>query len=306
MSEFLKRLSYLKSILNAKSHTSSELLEMLEQKNFLVSQRQIQRDLKSLESILTDDELLNSYYEEGRKYFFIKTQHLDHHHESPDSNFTNARQTKFYHQHLDEQKTETLALLDKAIHQKNTIDILLVRDDETGDNLELDSFKFTVCPIELIYHRASYYLGCYNLKKNSIEIFGIRQLEDLKINSSYTNFKKYKKLLDNELNKRFGVTKNINDIVYKIKLEFTSATGRFVQDHHWHPSQSIIKINGNYVMTLECGINRELLGWLFLWMYNVKVIEPPILKDLYKKALSACESTINEETPFVYKNIFYN
>ena len=33
-------------------------------------------------------------------------------------------------------------------------------------------------------------------------------------------------------------------------------------------------------MYLNCGINRELIGWIFQWMSNVKVIKPEILKEL--------------------------
>ncbi|MET4080671.1 putative DNA-binding transcriptional regulator YafY [Pedobacter sp. UYP30] len=38
-------------------------------------------------------------------------------------------------------------------------------------------------------------------------------------------------------------------------------------------------------MKMECGINLELVGWLFQWMGNVKIVEPTILKDLYQQQL---------------------
>jgi hypothetical protein len=50
-----------------------------------------------------------------------------------------------------------------------------------------------------------------------------------------------------------------------------------MKNHHWHATQKFPKKNGNTLMYLECGINRELLGWLFQWMYNIRVVEPEIL-----------------------------
>ena len=57
-------------------------------------------------------------------------------------------------------------------------------------------------------------------------------------------------------------------------------------------------------MRLECGINRELLGWLFQWMYNIKIIEPPLLKDYYYKTLQEIMNVNQTKNPLVYKNIF--
>ena len=56
-------------------------------------------------------------------------------------------------------------------------------------------------------------------------------------------------------------------------------------------------------MTFTCGINRELLGWLFSWMYNVKIIGPPELIDYYKKSLAKITQIHGSEN-LVYRNIF--
>ena len=305
MSDYLKRLAVLKSYLKSNAFTTSQLVDMLGEENFIVSQRQIQRDLKSLYFIIEEGGELNTYFEEGKKYFYIKAL------SSPDHKLSfktadNILTTRFSNQHLDKSKTKTIALIERSIYQQSALEASLVRDDETGDNLDLDSFQFTVFPLDIIYHRASYFLACYNPDKNIIEIFGIRQLGQIKLGKSFTGYKKYKSLLDIELSKRFGVTKNIDEKVYDIEIEFTSVTGRFIEDHFWHHSQKIIKLDGNYLLTFHCGINRELLGWIFQWMYNVKVLNPPKLKLLYERTLRECESTAKAEIPFVYRNIFTN
>lgn len=303
MSDYLKRLSYLKSTLKADAYTSSDLVDLLCEEGFTVSKRQMQRDLISLHDILSEDEKLNTYFQEGSKYFYIKAL-TNISHDTSGGNSNSAVNTEFYTQYLTPSKLKTIEVIEEALFQKKRLEISLVKDDLTGDNLELDSHESTVCPIELIYHRNSYYLGCYNLTKKRIDIYGITQLEQIKLGPTYSGYKDYKKILDLELNKRFGVTKNIDDKVYDIEIEFTSATGRFIEDHHWHPTQKVIKSKGNYILTLQCGINRELIGWIFLWMYNVKILNPPKLKSLYEKTLQECQLTSKGETPFVYRNIF--
>jgi hypothetical protein len=74
--------------------------------------------------------------------------------------------------------------------------------------------------------------------------------------------------------------------------------------HFWHSSQSFKEQNGKIIMYLHCGINRELIGWLYMWMYNVRVVEPQILKDYYTKALKKITQVNNEVQPLVYQNVF--
>jgi predicted DNA-binding transcriptional regulator YafY len=88
--------------------------------------------------------------------------------------------------------------------------------------------------------------------------------------------------------------------VYSITLEFSSSTGQFIKQYFWHSSQTFKEQNGKIIMQLQCGINRELIGWLFMWMYNVKVIEPLILKEYYTKSLKKNTEVNNEVQPLVY------
>ena len=57
-------------------------------------------------------------------------------------------------------------------------------------------------------------------------------------------------------------------------------------------------------MHIECGINRELLGWLFQWMYNIRVVEPEILKLYYEKTLNEIQNNNKSKATLVYRNLF--
>ena len=125
----------------------------------------------------------------------------------------------------------------------------------------------------------------------------------LKIQDKTFDNKQLLKDLQELLNNRFGITKNIDDKIYDIKLEFTNVTGSLVQKYTWHHSQKFILHEGNYIMTMKCGINRELLGWIFQWMYNVRILEPLVLTEYYSASIKKM-NTIDSSLAFVYNNIF--
>jgi predicted DNA-binding transcriptional regulator YafY len=112
--------------------------------------------------------------------------------------------------------------------------------------------------------------------------------------------------LKDELLRRFGVTKNINNEIYDIKIEVSYNLARFIESHHWHSTQKTTKRKSNLIIHFKCGINRELLGWLCQWMYNVRVIEPDILKTYYEKTIKEIQINNNSKLPLVYRNIFIN
>jgi hypothetical protein len=57
-------------------------------------------------------------------------------------------------------------------------------------------------------------------------------------------------------------------------------------------------------MKMHCGINRELFGWIFRWMGNVKIIGPAILKDLYLEQLDIMNKNYATNKTLDYSNIF--
>jgi len=56
-------------------------------------------------------------------------------------------------------------------------------------------------------------------------------------------------------------------------------------------------------MTLKCGINRELVGWIFMWLYNVRIVEPPELKAYYNKTIKEIQQ-VDKKDMLLYRNIF--
>lgn len=126
-----------------------------------------------------------------------------------------------------------------------------------------------------------------------------------KITNDMFDSKKLLRKMDKEMLKRFGITGNMTKEVYDIEIEFTEMTGTFVKNQFWHPTQSFSQLpNGNYLMKLHCGINRELVGWIFQWMSNVKVRQPQILVDVVKDKYKEVLKSYDIDTEMVSNNTF--
>ena len=266
-----------------------------------ISLRQIQRDIVDIKKFLTNQEEIKTFRRDYIKYYVIQRKKLINHFINKDDLVI---ETNFYKQKLIENHLEKIELIKTAIKESKTILILNLINDETGDNYNFTTINISFIPLKIINHRDTYYVGGINKNKKIIQIFGINQLEKVIIDK---NFKNHLELIDkfnNELHNRFGVTKNINSETYAIKIEISSVLAGFIKSHHWHSSQKFYKKSGNTLMVLNCGINRELLGWLFQWMYNIRVIEPKILKDYYEKTIKEIQNNSVSKTPLVYRNIF--
>ncbi len=301
----MKQIERIAKIINQikKNRLSAEEIKMLcSAPNKPVSLRQIQRDLNDVQLFLNEAEYLHLGKENKTIYYSILQKNNDLLRNSTENSiFLNSG---FFHQIDTNELQKNLQILEQAILNKNQIIIHEIKNDETGDNSEFVSESFRFYPLHIIHHRNTNYIGGWNPKKKSIQIFGTNQLQQISIEKETFAYHKYKVLFEEEYQKRFGVTKNINQEVYNIKLELSVVLYGFLSNHHWHDSQRFTKKNNNMILHLKCGINRELLGWLFLWMYNIRVIEPPILDEYYQRTVEEIQKNRASKKILVYRNIF--
>ena len=59
-------------------------------------------------------------------------------------------------------------------------------------------------------------------------------------------------------------------------------------------------------MSLKCGINRELVSWIFMWMDNIRILKPQKLKSLYLTQLNRIQELNTNNLNLSYSNIFMN
>lgn len=166
-------------------------------------------------------------------------------------------------------------------------------------------FPIAFKPLLLIFHRGTHFVAGYESERSIFLTIDISKIRDYSLTKRTFAFKKLVASSRADMQKRFGVTQNIDDKLYKIELEFASQTGEFVSHYFWHSSQQFRMLdNGNWLMSMECGINRELLGWIFQWMSNVRIRKPKILSNLYMEQLTKINASYDEDKIFSYHNFF--
>jgi predicted DNA-binding transcriptional regulator YafY len=191
-----------------------------------------------------------------------------------------------------------------SIANNKIIEVENVYGDATNVTSDI-TYPFKLKPLLLVYHNGAYYTAGFIAKNNLFITIDLSKIVAYNITNQTFAHKKLLPIAKAELQKRFGLTANIDNEVYDIELEFSSITGEFLSHYNWHITQSFTRLkNGNYRMKMYCGINRELFGWIFRWMGNVKIIGPNKLKDLYLQQLDIINKNYSSSVSLNYSNIF--
>jgi hypothetical protein len=191
-----------------------------------------------------------------------------------------------------------------SIANNKIIEIINIYGDATNVSSDI-TYPFKLKPLLLVYHNGAYYMAGFIVKKNVLITIDLSKIVAYNITNQTFAYKESLPLAKAELQKRFGLTANIDNEIYEIELEFASITGEFISHYNWHITQTFTTLkNGNYRMKMHCGINRELFGWIFRWMGNVKIVGPKKLKDLYLQQLEIINKNYSSEQRLNYSNIF--
>ena len=310
----LKRLQLLYTMLANRSYTR---LELLSSEKFTFTARQLNRDLKNLEVFyLRNDEekLVKSKKGKGLKYCIEKSlQYLDKNQTKNQSlddienlckKHKQIIKTRFYeiNQLSDIQNVNrNIISIEEAVKKQKQILVDSYKYDATSESTEFQIEQTVITPISVTLHRGDFFL----IGKSSTDLLtlSLSQIQSLKI---LENKKASAANLNTdlvELSSRFGVTKNYDDKIYNIKLRFSDNTGVYVRKFLWHETQKFKKVGINYEMTMTCGINRELVGWIFQWMSNVIIVEPVELKQKYNEVLKKIDK-IKDNKVVINDNLF--
>ena len=212
--------------------------------------------------------------------------------------------THFYETEANKRLDQRLEVVMQAIDKGLKLKVTDVAGDATSvpDGLDL---PLILLPVQIIYHRGCFYAAAVTNDTQQVLTFQIDHLTLRETSDTFDRAALVDQAEDN-LRNRFGVTQNIDSEVYDIELRFSSVTGRFVSEQFWHHSQQATPDGDDWLITFHCGINRELVGWLFQWMSNVRVIGPPELKKLYDEQLARMLSVTSQapDEPLAYTNTF--
>lgn len=215
--------------------------------------------------------------------------------------------THFYETEAHKKLDENLETIVTAIDSSRKITVNGISGDSTSIGNTIN-FPVDILPITIRYHRGCFYLVSVLNEdvQPSVMTFQVDQLSVAITNESFER-QGYIELVDSALKYRFGISQNVNDAVYDIRLRFSSTTGEFVKNQFWHDEMNAPQQDGDgWIIEFQCGINRELVGWLFQWMSNVKVLGPPDLIKLYNEQLDLMLKLRGhtDDDPLEYTNKF--
>jgi len=215
--------------------------------------------------------------------------------ESGNFSKTIVESTNFYQLKKNVNFENAILKIYQAIVNGFRIHVQEILQDVTNENPNRKKSYTELIPLKIIFHRGDFYVAV--IERNKLVVYEIAQFKEIDILDKKFSASKYINQLE-ELKHRFGVSKNIDDKIYTIKLQFSDSTGSFIEKMQWHETQIVQKIKNNYILTLNCGINRELVGWIFQWMHNIKILEPPELIDIYQQTLKEIEANKNVKSLF--------
>ncbi|MCW3075223.1 MAG: hypothetical protein JWP69_2292 [Flaviaesturariibacter sp.] len=166
-------------------------------------------------------------------------------------------------------------------------------------------FPILFLPLRILYHRGCIHLCGLEEATKKLMILALEQIIQYETTNDMFDASLFIENMEVQLGNRFGVTENMENRVYAIQIEFSKLTGDFVKNHFWHHSQQFDELeNGNWIMNLHCGINRELVGWIFQWMSNAKVHQPLVLKELVENRLRDTLQLYTGEKGVYSNNVF--
>ena len=158
-----------------------------------------------------------------------------------------------------------------------------------------------LCPLKLVYHFGLIYICTYWETGKKIVIIPYNKLVESSITGIEFNPASFLQPLQVYLAEHFGITENYDNNIYDIQLEFAGYTGDYITTIHWHASQRFEKLeNGNTMVHLRCGINRELIGFILYFINNVRVVTPMILKEILLERIDLIRDN------YLKENLNYN
>ena len=153
-------------------------------------------------------------------------------------------------------------------------------------NQYIPEINTALIPLKIWYHRGNYAFSFYSLIDEKSYTIEIDMIDAIGFSKEKYNKSIFSAELEKLNNNSFGYHLPLVKGVQKVILEFPPNPGGHILNRFWHASQKMEKLeNGHVILHLLVEINIELIGWIAMWLDNVKIIAPEILKTEFKNRL---------------------
>lgn len=225
-----------------------------------------------------------------------------HFQQNVDVNNLSFLRTDYFDANYTEQHHEILEELITAVQNHRKI-----RVDEYNSDINLMPKGFEtgmlVLPLKLLFHFGLMNICVFIEDLQKIAILPLSDIFKMSVTQASFHPAPFQKPLKEYLDTTFGVLPNIDEKVYDIEIEFAGNTGHYVRMMNWHKTQRFSDAgNGNLIMHLQCGINRELVGFVMFFIYNARVVKPARLKNIVMEKLRKTLSGYERDQALEYKS----
>ena len=164
-------------------------------------------------------------------------------------------------------------------------------------NQYIPEINTALIPLKIWYHRGNYAFSFYSLINEKSYTIEIDMIDAIGFSKEKYNKSIFSAELEKLNNNSFGYHLPLVKGVHKVILEFPPNPGGHILNRFWHASQKMEKLeNGNVILHLLVEINIELIGWIAMWLDNVKIIAPEILKTEFKNRLINMNKILIEDS----------
>lgn len=201
-----------------------------------------------------------------------------------------------------EKDIEVLMTLLRAIENKELVTLELLPSLSAEKPLK-GVFDWSVHFI--ISHRGTFYAAAMRKGHKRFYFLDIESVSKI----SYPNmrFRKHpaREEVEQELARRFGITHS-DGPVYNISILFPTVSSQvnqellnpFLEKRSWHPTQRFVHgENGQLILQFRSPLNRELLGWVLMYMDQIKVLGPPQLITMVERKMAEIHAVLNGKEP---------
>lgn len=167
----------------------------------------------------------------------------------------------------------------------DVIDALMVGIEEskavfiTYQSLQAtEPVTYDIYPFGLVYHRGSLYLVGRAVQDGTIRHWKLDRMTGAEVTP--VPFQRPKDFdLAEHLKGSFGVFHVDGDEELTVRVRFSVAVARYVQEGHWHPSQELaVQKDGSVIAEFQLSNTEEIKRWLLSFGRHAEVLEPEELR----------------------------
>ena len=133
-------------------------------------------------------------------------------------------------------------------------------------------------PYALLFFKDSLYLGGYAHNRRALRLFLIDRLQEVTVTDERfevpADFR-----VEDLTGSAFGL---IDESPIEVRVRFSPAVAHLIRERTWHPSQALAEeADGSLILSFTAGGEKEILSWLYSYLPEVEVLDPPSLREAF-------------------------